>query len=135
MATLRSLRDEVLELTRNMDRLKNHVVTEIERKEMFRRAGKPMLNEIVNTTPIDTGTLKNSIEYLPFTRSRKNVFIGPNYRKGGSHAHLIEKGWITRSGSRVEGKYFIRKGMRKTQKQVLTNLEMELKQSLAKFKV
>jgi hypothetical protein len=64
MATLRSLKEEVLELTRNIDRLKNHVVTEIERKEMFRRAGKPMLNEIINTTPEDTGTLKNSIEYI-----------------------------------------------------------------------
>jgi hypothetical protein len=108
-----ALKKELKEIQLNMIKLAGKIDNQIKRKDMMKRAGEPLLNEVISTAPVDTGNLKNSIEYLPFNKSKYSVFVGPNYRKGGSHAHLVENGFIDRSGTRVEGKKWMRNALRK----------------------
>lgn len=72
----------------------------------------------------DTGNLRRSIEFLPFRKSY-DAFVGPNYRKGGSHAHLVNNGFIhhvTKKLVRGRGYQFIQKAYDKTKETVLRQL-------------
>ena len=129
------LKRDLREIQLNMIKLVGKVQYKIKQKDLLKRAGEPLLNEVVNTVPIDTGNLKNSLEYLPLNNAKYNVFIGPNYRKGGAHAHLVENGFIDRSGKRVEGQKWMRKSLRKKSGEVLMNMKKEFDDFMKTVKV
>lgn len=136
MATQTDLKREIREIQLNMYKMVGKIQHQIEQKEMLKRASKPLLDELIDKTPEGkTGNLKNSMGYIPLNKSKYAVFVGPIYRLGGYHAHLVEYGYIHKSGIRVEGKHFMRKALRAKSKEVLTRLTKELKDFMDKLKV
>lgn len=114
-------------IIKKLNALQSKYSAEIKTKKVLRKAGKIVVDALKSNTPVDTGALKKSMEFLPLNKSRNSVFVGPNYRKGGSHAHLVEYGRIAVNGKRVEGNPFIFKSYEQTKGQVLVNLTNELK--------
>lgn len=106
--------------------LKNKYYQEVQEKKIFKKAGSFVVSILKSNAPVYEGNLRNSIEVLPFRRSKNAIHIGPNYRKGGSHAHLVEYGHLTKNGKRVEGNPFTKKTYEDTKFQVLANVIKEI---------
>jgi len=106
--------------------------TAISQKTILKKAGRPALTGIRNAAAEikDTGALMRSAEWIK-TKSKRSVMAGFNYRKGGSHAHLVEFGFITRNGKRVKGRPIVKETFEATKDQVLQNLIEEMKKTQA----
>jgi len=125
--------NEINAIIKKLNVLQSKYASEIKSKRVLKKAAKPALDTLKSNTPVDTGELKRSMQFLPFNRDKTGVYVGPNYRKGGSIAHIIEYGRITKSGKIIEGKPFIFKSYEQTKGQVLVNLTNELKLLHDKF--
>lgn len=130
-----ALKRELQEIQLNMIKLVGKVQNQIKQKDMLKRAGQPLYDELYDKAPFVSGNLRDSLDWLPFYKSQYAVFIGPNYRKGGAHAHLYEYGFIDRSGKRVEGHKWMRKALRKKSGEVLMNMKKEFDDFMKTIKV
>ena len=108
--------------------------TAINAKTLLKKAGRPALDGIRQAAGDikDTGALMRSAEWIN-TKSKRSVMAGFNYRKGGSHAHLVEYGFLTKNGKRVEGNPIVKKTFEATKDQILKNLIDELSRTQAKI--
>ena len=113
-------------IVKQLDRIHNGMYINIARNRTLKRnAGRSTEAAMYLLAPRgETGNLRRSIEFLPFRKS-SDAFIGPNYRKGGSHAHLVNNGFIhhvTKKLVRGRGYQFIQKAYDKTKETVLRQL-------------
>jgi len=108
--------------------------TAISKKTLLKRAGRMALSELKQQAGAikRTGNLQKSAQWIN-TRSKSSVLAGFNYRRGGSHAHLIEFGWVTKNGNRVEGRPIVKITYEKTKDQILQNLVNEMQRTQAKI--
>ena len=125
--------NEINLIVKKLKSLEFKYSAEIKTKRVLKKASRIVVDKLKDNTPVDTGELKKSMEFLPLNKSKSSVFVGPNYRKGGSHAHLVEYGHLTKNGKRIEGNPFIFKSYEQTKGQVLVNLTNELKLLQTKF--
>lgn len=119
--------NEINLIIKKLKALEYKYAEEIKTKRVLKKASKIVVDQLKDNTPVDTGVLRDSMEFLPLNKSKNSVFVGPNYRKGGSHAHLVEYGHVAVNGKRVEGNPFIFKSYEQTKAQVLANLTKEIK--------
>lgn len=129
-----SINDEINKAVKNLYDMLDKYNTAISKKTLLKRAGAVALKGLKDeATKIKrSGDLLKSAGWIN-TRSKSSVLAGFNYRKGGSHAHLIEFGWMTKSGSRVEGNPIVKRTYERTKNIIVQNLEMELKRTQAKI--
>lgn len=124
--------EEINKILGNLRDIENYIGQAISKKVLLRKAAKPAVDSLKSNTPVDTGDLKKSMEILPLNKSKNNIFVGPNYRKGGPHAHLVEYGYIARNGKRVEGNPFIFKSYNQSKVLVLSRLNLEIQKVITK---
>lgn len=134
---MNNIQKEFNEIIRKIRQMENHYGVAINEKTIFRRAGKIVKDTMRQETPVDTGGLKESIDFLNFRKDKRALYVGARYNSSinqdgernkpiGRHAHLVEFGFIDRSGKRVEGNPFVKRTHDKTKDVVLKNLEKEL---------
>jgi HK97 gp10 family phage protein len=116
--------------------MEKQYLTAINEKTILRRAGKVVKETMKQEVPTDTGNLKESLDFLNFRSDKTGVHVGARYNSSvnqdgernkpiGRHAHLVEFGFIDRSGKRVDGNPFVKRTYEKTKLQVIKNLEKE----------
>jgi hypothetical protein len=131
------IRRQFNEVIRRIREIENHYGIAINEKTIFRRAGKVVKDTMKQETPVDSGGLKESIDFLNFRKDKRALYVGARYNSSinqdgernkpiGRHAHLVEFGFIDRSGKRVDGNPFVKRTHEKTKDVVLKNLEKEL---------
>ncbi len=132
MARYNPVPEEIQEVVKNLEKMLQKYNTAISQKTILKKAGRPALTGIRNAAAEikDTGALMRSAEWIK-TKSKRSVMAGFNYRKGGSHAHLVEFGFITRNGKRVKGRPIVKETFEATKDQVLQNLIEEMKKTQA----
>lgn len=134
-------RDEIAEemalIIKNLYKIEDYIGKAISRKALLKRAGKVVLTTMKEKAPVDSGRLKESITFMAFRKSKNAIFVGPQYYRkytaGGDpanvtapHAHLVEYGFVTRNGSKVPGRPFIKQTYQQTKEIVLKNLQNEI---------
>lgn len=128
---------EVKEITDKLNKIAYDYGVEINKKTILKRAGKITLLRLKNNSPILTGNLRDSMAFLSFRKDKTGVYVGPRYHTTTNsegearnaiapHAHLVEYGFISKAGNRIEGKPFIKQTYEQTKNQVLKNLEDEI---------
>lgn len=129
-----SINDEVNEAVKNLYDMLDKYNTAISKKTLLKRAGAVALKGLKEKALEikKTGALLGSAQWIN-TRSKSSVLAGFNYRRGGSHAHLIEFGWMTKKGNRVEGRPIVKITYEKTKDQILANLINEMQKTQAKI--
>lgn len=129
-----SINDEVNEAVKNLYDMLDKYNTAISKKTLLKRAGGVALSELKQQAGAikRTGNLQKSAQWIN-TRSKSSVLAGFNYRRGGSHAHLIEFGWMTKNGKRIEGNPIVKKTYEKTKDQIVANLINEMQKTQAKI--
>lgn len=116
----------------------------INAKALLKRAGKLTLETMKNKVPVDTGRLRDSLAFLNFKRDPMAIYVGARYRSPkdqdgndkrptGRHAHLVEYGFIDRSGKKVEGTPFVKQTYEATAQPTLKALENELERFHSKM--
>jgi hypothetical protein len=132
MARYNPVPEQIQEVVKNLEKMLQKYNTAISQKTILKKAGRPALTGIRNAAAEikDTGALMRSAEWIK-TKSKRSVMAGFNYRKGGSHAHLVEFGFITRNGKRVKGRPIVKETFEATKDQVLQNLIEEMKKTQA----
>lgn len=80
-------------------------------RQLLGRGARVVKKEVKDRVPVKEGKLQKSIQTLRF-RNTNAVIVGPNYGYPdyARHAHLINNGWITSSGKKVPGEFFIERG-------------------------
>lgn len=129
-----SINDEVNQAVKNLYDMLDKYNTAISKKTLLKRAGRVALSELKQQAGAikRTGNLQKSAQWIN-TRSKSSVLAGFNYRRGGSHAHLIEFGWMTKNGNRVEGRPIVKITYEKTKDQIVANLINEMQKTQAKI--
>ena len=129
-----SINDQINQVVDNLFTMLDRYNTSINKKTILKRAGKPAIDQLKQEARSikRTGALLRSIQWIN-TRSRNSVFAGFNYRRGGSHAHLIEFGWITKNGNRVEGNPIVRRTYDRVKEEIFSNLVNELERTQAQI--
>ena len=129
-----SINDEVNQAVKNLYDMLDKYNTAISKKTLLKRAGGVALKGLKEKALEikDTGALLGSAQWIN-TRSKSSVLAGFNYRRGGSHAHLIEFGWMTKNGNRVEGRPIVKITYEKTKDQIVANLINEMQKTQAKI--
>ena len=132
MARYNPVPEQIQEAVKNLEKMLQKYNTAISQKTILKKAGRPALSGIKQAAYDirDTGNLAKSAEWIN-TKSKRSVMAGFNYRKGGSHAHLVEFGFITRNGERVKGKPIVKETFEATKDKVLQNLIEEMKKTQA----
>ena len=129
-----SINEEMNQAVKNLYDMLDKYNTAISKKTLLKRAGgvalKGLKQEALEIK--DTGALLRSAQWIN-TRSKTSVLAGFNYRKGGSHAHLIEFGWMTKKGNRVEGRPIVKMTYDRTKDQIVANLISEMQKTQAKI--
>lgn len=116
---MRSVEDQVKATRIQLEALLSEYLDTKHIKSFLRQGGKIVLKEMKNRVPVDTGQLRDSLAIMNFKRQPNSIFIGARYfgrvnsegtnvSKIGPHAHLVEFGFIDRSGKRVEGHPFVK---------------------------
>lgn len=123
---------EIADAVKALNKMLDKYNTAIGAKTLLKKAGRPALTGIRKAAEEikDTGALMRSAEWIN-TKSKRSVLAGFNYRKGGSHAHLIEYGWITKNGERVKGRPIVKDTFEATKDQILQNLIDVMRQTQA----
>ena len=123
---------EITDIVNALEKMLKKYNTAISQKTLLKKAGRPALAGIRNAAAEikDTGALMRSAEWIK-TKSKRSVMAGFNYRKGGSHAHLVEFGFITRNGKRVKGRPIVKDTFEATKDQILQNLIEEMRKTQA----
>ena len=123
---------EIADAVKALNKMLDKYNTAISAKTLLKKAGRPALTGIRKAAEEikDTGALMRSAEWIN-TKSKRSVLAGFNYRKGGSHAHLIEYGWVAKNGNRVEGNPIVKKTFEATKDQILQNLIDVMRQTQA----
>lgn len=129
-----SINDEVNQAVKNLYDMLDKYNTAISKKTLLKRAGAVALKGLKEKALEikKTGALLGSAQWIN-TRSKSSVLAGFNYRKGGSHAHLIEFGWMTKNGNRVKGRPIVKQTYEKTKDQIVANLINEMQKTQAKI--
>ena len=129
-----SINAEINQAVKNLYDMLDKYNTAISKKTLLKRAGAVALKGLKDEARKikRSGDLLKSAGWIN-TKSKSSVLAGFNYRRGGSHAHLIEFGWVTKSGSRVEGNPIVKRTYERTKNMIVQNLEMELKRTQAKI--
>lgn len=129
-----SINDEVNQAVKNLYDMLDKYNTAISKKTLLKRAGRVALSELKQQAGAikRTGNLQKSAQWIN-TRSKSSVLAGFNYRRGGSHAHLIEFGWVTKNGNRVKGRPIVKITYEKTKDQIVANLINEMQKTQAKI--
>lgn len=92
----------------------------------FKPSGDRILTYIEANVPIKTGQLKQSYGYVKRKYSN-GLTIGAKYGKGGgSHAHLIELGFTTRKGKKIQGKFIEQKAFEANRESALNSMAKNL---------
>ena len=130
MARYNPIPEEIRDAVKNLEKMLQKYNTAISQKTILKKAGRPALAGIRNAAAEikDTGALMRSAEWIN-TKSKRSVMAGFNYRKGGSHAHLVEFGFITKNGKRVKGNPIVKKTFEATKDQILQNLIEEMRKT------
>ena len=116
----------------------------INQKTIFKRAGKVVLQKLQSNAPEDTGELKKSHAFINRRRDKTGILVGARYFSNtnsegektnatGKHSHLMEFGWIDRSGKRHEGRPYVKQSYEQTKNQVESNLIKEIDKVQKKF--
>ena len=123
---------EITDIVNALEKMLKKYNTAISQKTLLKKAGRPALAGIRNAAAEikDTGALMRSAEWIK-TKSKRSVMAGFNYRKGGSHAHLVEFGFITSNGKRVKGRPIVKETFEATKDQILQNLIEEMRKTQA----
>lgn len=95
--------DNLDKLTSKFDRLANQSIEEVIQQGLD-EAGSLVLPVLQANTPVDTGTLRGSMEV---EKVGSIVYVGPSGDLIPHYAPDVEYGHHTRSGSFVEGQHFI----------------------------
>jgi hypothetical protein len=129
-----SINAEINQAVKNLYDMLDKYNTAISKKTLLKRAGRVALSELKQQAGAikRTGNLQKSAQWIN-TRSKSSVLAGFNYRRGGSHAHLIEFGWVTKNGNRVKGRPIVKITYEKTKDQILQNLINEMQKTQAKI--
>lgn len=133
----KSINVEVQEIITKLNKMAKDYGVEINNKTILKRAGKVTLQKLKSNAPVLTGNLRDAMAFLNFRKDKQGVYVGPRYHTTTNsegearnaiapHAHLVEFGFIDKSGKRVEGKPFIKQTYEQTKGQVLANLEKEV---------
>ena len=132
MARYNTPPEEIREAVKNLEKMLQKYNTAISQKTILKKAGRPALTGIRKAAYDikDTGNLYKSAEWLN-TKSKRSVMAGFNYRKGGSHAHLVEFGFITKNAKRVKGRPIVKETFEATKDQILQNLIEEMRKTQA----
>ena len=128
---------EVQEIINVLNKMAYDYGVEINKKTILKRAGKITLQKLRSNAPVLEGHLRDSMAFLNFRKDKNGVYVGPRYHAATNsegerknaiapHAHMVEYGFIDRSGKKVEGKPFIKQTYDQTKAQVLSNLEKEV---------
>lgn len=116
---LKSVDDQIRATRIQLTALLNEYLDTRHINSFLRAGGKIVLKEMRNRVPVDTGQLKESLAMMKFKGDINSIYIGARYysrvniegenvSKIGPHAHLVEFGFIDRSGQRVKGKPFVK---------------------------
>lgn len=116
---LKSVDDQVRATRIQLTALLNEYLDTRHINTFLRAGGRIVLKEMRTRVPVDTGQLKESLAMMKFKGDPNSIYIGARYysrvniegenvSKIGPHAHLVEFGFISRSGKRVEGKPFVK---------------------------
>ena len=110
-----SINAEINQAVKNLYDMLDKYNTAISKKTLLKRAGAVALKGLKDEARKikRSGDLLKSAGWIN-TKSKSSVLAGFNYRKGGSHAHLIEFGWMTKNGNRVEGNTIVKKTYERT---------------------
>ena len=110
------------------DRLRQIVkgVDEKERKQIYRKAAKPLIKQAKSNVPVKTGALKRSIKELPIAKMQDAIYVGPRISRRSKkrqpfYAHFIEYG---KKG--YEGVRYMSRAYDSTSRIVLTLVERGL---------
>lgn len=87
---------------------------------------------------VDEGDLLNSIAIITRISKHGEIFIGPRYkRRGGkgsaNHAHLVEFGFMHKSGKVVAPRPFMRPGYEAAKTEALKKLSDEIEKIIKKI--
>ena len=123
---------EIADVVKAFNKMLDKYNTAISSKTLLKKAGSPALTGIRKAAEEikDTGSLMRSAEWIK-TKSKRSVLAGFNYRKGGSHAHLVEFGFITKNAKRVKGRPIVKETFEATKDQILQNLIEEMRKTQA----
>ena len=123
---------EITDAVKALNQMLQKYNTAISGETLLKKAGRPALTGIRKAAEEikDTGALMRSAEWIN-TKSKRSVLAGFNYRKGGSHAHLIEYGWVTKNGNIVKGRHIVKDTFEATKDQILQNLIDVMRQTQA----
>lgn len=132
-----SVKIDVQNINRKLQELSAKMGKEIKEKTIFRKAGKVVKDTMKQEVPVDTGRLRDSIDFLNFRKDKESLYVGARYNSSvdengqttkptGRHAHLVEFGFIDKSGKRVEGNPFVKRTYNKTKDVVKANLIKEI---------
>lgn len=118
---------EIADLVKKLYEFEHQFVKRLEDKTIMRKAAKIVVDKEKQESPVKTGRLKRSFRVLPL-KTKMSVIVGPSYKgdDSGKHAHLVEYGFITRSGQRYPGKPFIKSTYEMTKYDVKNYLIREI---------
>lgn len=101
-------------------------LTPDEIQRALRPSGDRILTYIQSNIPVNTGQLRQSYGYVKRKYSN-GLTIGAKYGKGGAnHAHLIELGFTTRNGKKVQGKLIEQKAYEANREAALNSMAKNL---------
>lgn len=125
---------EINDVVRALGRMLRSYNTAIRGKTILKRAARPALDGLRRSAGEirDTGNLMRSAKFIN-TRSNNSVMVGYKYTNELNYAHLIEYGWITRDGQRIQGNPIVRNTFEATKEQILQNLVQELRRTQAQI--
>lgn len=109
-----------------LNSLKNLVPAGTEIQAAFRPIADEIILDIKRQIPVDTGRLRDSYQ-LVRRRKSNGLTIGAKYGSGGgNHAHLIEDGFIHRSGKKISGHHIEQKVFDEQKTRALDAMEKNL---------
>lgn len=125
---------QINSINRQLNRLAQGLKEDIaHNKKLKKKASKILITTMrANAPEGETGNLKRSIKFLPFSKSQ-DVFIGPS-AKIAPHAHLVEFGFTHyKDGKRKAVQPFVKQSYEATKGVILSNLTAEAKKEFEKW--
>ena len=129
-----STTDDISRVIRNIRGIEKYLDNTIKAKDVFRRAGKVVVQQMKSEVPEDEGVLKQSIRVLS-KKSLNSIIVGPKFRQKNrptNHAHLAEFGHVRKSGKYIPGTPYTQRTYSKTKDQVSNIIIQELKAAFQK---
>lgn len=129
----RTIDQQIYDIVGNLKIMAEYLDKPLREKTLLRRASRFAVDKMKQKAPVDTGELKNSIGFLPRRKAKRSVFIGPS-SKGfiGIYPKLIEYGYISRSGKKIDARPFVKPTYEETKGQILSNLRNEITKEFKK---